>query len=86
VLLKGILTLETYVSDGVALIKQALENALKTSPAVTITYAGGGNYHMTVRHRNSRKPRRYSRTRQRPRWLLSRKVKGKAEFKREETA
>jgi len=86
VLLKGTLTLETYESDGIALVRHALDLAEKANPAVTITYAGGGNYHITVKASEFKEAEKILKESTEVAIAVVEKVKGKAEFKREETA
>jgi translation initiation factor 2 subunit 1 len=77
----GVLTLTTYESDGIDIIRKALFEAQKI-PSITIKYLGGGRYNVTVTAADYKEAETKLREASGTAITLIEKNKGNGEFKR----
>ena len=83
--IKGILSLESYSPDGLEHVKTALSVAASAAPNVLITYAGGGKYHFVVKSEDFKAAEKALKESSDAAVNSMHKLKGTAEFIREET-
>jgi translation initiation factor 2 subunit 1 len=83
--IKGVLSLESYHSDGLGIIAMTLEAAHKKCPAVDISYAGGGKYNVVVHSDNFKDAEKMLKDATETAITVAEKAKAKVDFKREET-